>query len=108
DAMAASRLLSSSHNMAAVKALCSRGVLLSQGCVAKVASAVDIVTDYLAESATYTGSWRRPHPVPDADGIFFEEVKILNPAGLTTGHVACTEPFTVELSVYVSRLIDTG
>jgi len=97
-----------SHNMAAVKALCTRGVLLSQGCVAKVASAADIVTDYLAESATYTGSWQRSEPVPNAEGIFFEEVKILNPAGLTTGHLACTEPFTVELSFYVSRVVDTG
>jgi len=54
---------------------------------------------------------RAPHesePVPDAEGIFFQEVKILNPAGLTTGHLACTEPFTIELSSYVSRVVDTG
>ena len=38
-----------SHNMAAVQALCSRGICLSEGCVVNDASAADAVRSYVAD-----------------------------------------------------------
>jgi lipopolysaccharide transport system ATP-binding protein len=78
-----------SHNMAAVQSLCSKGILLKSGQVAKEGSISDCVTDYLKQS-TGLDSFRR-----DDDPA--TEVRVLS-GRLTSSRIESTESVTVHLT----------
>jgi lipopolysaccharide transport system ATP-binding protein len=60
-----------SHNMAAVRQLCSRGVLLAGGKLQTVGSASDVVDAYAATfEHARAGSWERPAHLPRGPLVF--------------------------------------
>jgi lipopolysaccharide transport system ATP-binding protein len=97
-----------SHNMASVQLLCSTGLLLNQGQVQILGSIPKVLESYLSQGVEYDGHWLRAGAVPKTDGIYFEEVRILNEAGEIAGHLDCTSSFTVEMRVRANRSFDNA
>ena len=72
-----------SHNMAAVQALCHRGILLSEGQVAVDANARDAVTAYLADSVNIAGQSLAGRKDREGSGqLRFTEFWLENRAGI--------------------------
>jgi lipopolysaccharide transport system ATP-binding protein len=95
-----------SHNMAAVRTLCSRGLLLRQGTVQKFGSISEVVDSYLTDGVEYSGYWVRERPIPESEGIYFEEVRIYNEAGDLAGHLDCTGSFSIEMCLQTTGVFD--
>lgn len=97
-----------SHNIAAVRNLCSKGVLLSKGTVQKFGTISEVVDSYLNDDVVYSGRWTRQTPVTETDVLYFEEVRILGRAGELVGHLDCTDDFIVEIRVRSKRSFDNA
>jgi lipopolysaccharide transport system ATP-binding protein len=70
-----------SHNMAAIKALCSRAVLMREGTIAASGAVADIVDEYLL-SAAHEGSvreWNDPAVAPGNEHVRICYVRIISP-----------------------------
>jgi lipopolysaccharide transport system ATP-binding protein len=70
-----------SHNMAAVKALCSRAILMRDGTVATSGTVAKVVDDYLLGAAT-EGSvreWRDPSSAPGNETLRMSYMRIVSP-----------------------------
>lgn len=65
-----------SHNMAAVRSLCSRGVLLKKGRVAMIGSASAVVDDYLSPAAQQASPVRL-FSAPDGARIWMTDASLL-------------------------------
>jgi lipopolysaccharide transport system ATP-binding protein len=91
-----------SHNMGAVKHLCSRGVLLREGRLDAIGAVTDVLRQYLTEHVTYSGSWKRTRPAPEGPSIWFEEATVRAQSGEVNGHVDSDGDFTIELRVRAS------
>lgn len=72
-----------SHNMAAVKALCSRAILMRDGTVAASGAVADVVDDYLlgAASGVSVREWQDPSDAPGNENIRISYVRIISPEG---------------------------
>jgi lipopolysaccharide transport system ATP-binding protein len=92
-----------SHNMSVLRQLCTHGVLLRQGQVARIGSIDGVVGDYLDEVQT-TDEIVLPEPIKDTDA-YFSRMCLLNPRGEKTSRLAHTEPFVTELEYVVRRPI---
>jgi len=75
-----------SHNAAAIKALCSKAILLTNGRVTASGTVSDVTTLYSSGTAS-TGStkeWRDPATVPGNENVRMSYVRILPPEGNET------------------------
>jgi lipopolysaccharide transport system ATP-binding protein len=72
-----------SHNVAAVKALCSRAVLIREGTLAKFGAVAEVVDDYLLGSAPGVNAkeWRNPATAPGNESIRISYIRIVPPEG---------------------------
>jgi lipopolysaccharide transport system ATP-binding protein len=62
-----------SHNMAAIRTLCTRGIVLSRGQVAFSGNAEDCIREYEKTLSTSLSSlWSRPNPIPYGQVGFVE------------------------------------
>ena len=86
-----------SHNMAVMRQLCNKGLLLNKGRILKSGNIGEVVDTYLAAGVEHEGRWRREKPMPEIDRIFLEEVSIFNSGGEVSGHLDCTEDFNIEI-----------
>ena len=72
-----------SHNMTAVRALCSRAILMKDGVVASSGAVADIVDEYLLSTA-HEGSvreWRDPSVAPGNEHVRMSYIRIISPEG---------------------------
>ena len=97
-----------SHNMAVMRQLCTKGILLNQGQVVKTGSIGEVVDTYLAAGAEHEGFWLRNSPAPTKDGIYAESASILNHDNQPAGHLDCAEGFTIELKVRSNGTFNKG
>ena len=97
-----------SHNMAVMRQLCTKGILMNQGRVLQTGSISEVVNTYLSAGAEHEGGWRRPSPVPKADGIYVESATVLNRRHEPAGHLDCTEGFTIEVVVHANGTFNKG
>lgn len=95
-----------SHNMAAIKSLCDKGIFLQTGSVCKDGPMDIVLKEYLTEDIRYTGLWQREGPMPSNEGIFFEKAEIANSEGRVTGAIECTDDFFLNLTVSATRSFD--
>ncbi len=66
-----------SHNMAAIRTLCTRGIVLSRGEIAYSGNAENCIREYEKTiSTSLSGRWIRPQPLPSAK-IGFTEITLL-------------------------------
>ncbi|MGA9390307.1 MAG: ABC transporter ATP-binding protein [Candidatus Sulfotelmatobacter sp.] len=72
-----------SHNMAAIKALCSRAVWMSDGTVTASGTAADVVDNYLLGTARGACSqeWRDPTAAPGNESVRISYIRIISPEG---------------------------
>jgi lipopolysaccharide transport system ATP-binding protein len=75
-----------SHNMAAVKALCTRAVLMKDGAVAKSGAVAEVVDDYLLGAAPGESSkeWQDPATAPGNESVRISYIRIIPPEGNAT------------------------
>ncbi|MGC1798521.1 MAG: ABC transporter ATP-binding protein, partial [Candidatus Acidiferrales bacterium] len=75
-----------SHNMAAVKALCSRAIFIRDGGVAKSGVTAEVVDDYLLGSAPGASAreWWDPATAPGNENIRMTYIRIIPPDGNAT------------------------
>ena len=97
-----------SHNMAVMRQLCNKGILLNQGQVLKTGSIGEVVDHYLAAGAECEGFWQRNPPASAKDGIYAESASVLNHDGEAAGHLDCAEGFTIELKVRANGTFNKG
>ena len=75
-----------SHNVAAVKALCSRAVLIKEGTIAKSGNVADVVDDYLLGTTPGVSAkeWRDPATAPGNENVRIAYIRIIPPEGNAT------------------------
>jgi lipopolysaccharide transport system ATP-binding protein len=75
-----------SHNMAAVKALCTRAVWMKEGAVAKSGAVAEVVDDYLLGVAPGESSkeWQDSAAAPGNENVRISYIRIIPPEGNAT------------------------
>ena len=70
-----------SHNIAAVKALCSRAVMIKDGTIAKSGAVAEVVDDYLLGSAPGVNAreWRDPATAPGNESVRLNYIRVVPP-----------------------------
>jgi hypothetical protein len=89
--------------MGMVKRLCSKAVMLQKGTVARTGGVDDVLSHYLSAGVVYSGSWKRPSPLPATPGMFFEEISLETDTSQVTGHMGTTHPFQIVIRVTVTQ-----
>lgn len=90
-----------SHNMAAIRALCTRAVLLRDGSVVREGPADDVVRDYLAAGAAQAGhdglvTWTSSE-APGGTQVRLRGVRVWNSGGVTRASFDVNEPIFVAI-----------
>jgi lipopolysaccharide transport system ATP-binding protein len=87
-----------SHNMAAVRNLCSSAFMLKNGTVALKGSVVDVTGHYLSAGVESTGYrvWDDGDKAPGNERVRLKRVQV-TVAGSATGDVMLNKPFQVEI-----------
>lgn len=90
-----------SHNMTAVKQLCSRAVLLDAGRIARDGEVAEVVTAYLAMVSESSGerTWSDPHAAPGSDRVRLHAVRIVS-KGQVTAEVDIDQDVKVEVEFW--------
>jgi lipopolysaccharide transport system ATP-binding protein len=75
-----------SHNMAAVRALCHKAILMKDGAVAASGMVADVADDYLLGSASGASAkeWPDPTTAPGNENVRISYVRIIPPEGEAT------------------------
>lgn len=92
-----------SHNMAVLRQLCSHGVLLRQGQVARQGRIDEVVNDYLEEVES-EDEIVLPEPKSDKDA-YFSRLRVLDARGEKTTRLPHSQPFMMEFEYVVRRSI---
>lgn len=92
-----------SHNMAAVKSLCTRGVVLEHGKVVFEGGINDSINNYLVTNSGFDSVWTRSEKI-DSD-VFFEKVTIKNSRGIDSSFIATGEDFVIEMLLTVNEIV---
>jgi lipopolysaccharide transport system ATP-binding protein len=100
-----------SHNMAAVSALCSRGVVLNAGCVVREGAAERCVNYYMGQSTSLAAAGRleefRRDRLAAGCPVFFSRL-ILNGVQLPTEHppvISCGDDIEIEMGFESRRSV---
>jgi len=72
-----------SHNMAAIKTLCSRAVLMRDGAVTASGAVADVVDNYLLGTASgaHAREWRDPTAAPGNQNVLISYIRVIPPEG---------------------------
>lgn len=91
-----------SHNMAAIKKMCSQGVLLANGILNKFGVIDDVLENYLTSNIILSANWIRKE-ISNSE-IYFKEIGILNSKNVLTDNIAVDEDFyiSVNLTSYIN------
>ena len=90
-----------SHNMTAVKALCSRGVLLRDGKVAAQGETIDVVKEYQRQTSmggAAERTWRREN-APGNKIARLLAVRVRDGAGNVDSDIDSQHPFSIEIDI---------
>lgn len=91
-----------SHNMMAVRALCSRAILLKGGHIEADADVETIVDSYLSNTvATSSEIIWQPDTAPQSPEVRFNSARVLNERGEVASVLDCRKPFSIELEFEV-------
>jgi len=91
-----------SHNMAAIRALCSRVALLENGKIEGPGDSLFFIKQYLSWNGTTSALWKGSNNFPSREGIFFEEIRIENIDCKLSDTLASTDPFYINLKIWSS------
>jgi lipopolysaccharide transport system ATP-binding protein len=92
-----------SHNMAAVRGLCTRVVEIENGHPVADGPAEEIINNYVANQLESSGSvLDLPRPLGKKDELLVTAVRVLDEKGETKGPFHSSESFTVEIDVDIA------
>jgi lipopolysaccharide transport system ATP-binding protein len=94
-----------SHNVAAIRNLCSKGIFLSQGNVVENSTIEKTISRYLNTGDKTSNYWQRSDDTPSNEDIYFLEIDIKNDQEKSTELVSSIEPIYIDVSIYASREI---
>jgi lipopolysaccharide transport system ATP-binding protein len=97
-----------SHNLAAVRALCSRAILLDQGSLICNGPVGEVIADYLERIGEEQGEVRwegAAAPRSEVLDFAFRRAWVENPHGVVTSNLAQDQPFTICVEYQVGRHI---
>lgn len=95
-----------SHNLGAVKSLCSRGILISKGKIVKDGSVDEVVDHYLGEMNKGTKNAFKENPDRSGSGeVRFTHGRILDDAGRETSSLISGKSATIEFHYTKNREI---
>lgn len=91
-----------SHNMAAVRALCSRAILMEQGRLTLDSPIEEAISDYLVEDKTSDAHivWNI-EDAPQSPELRFIEAFILNDKGQKTSSIDCRKGFSIVIKYQI-------
>jgi lipopolysaccharide transport system ATP-binding protein len=93
-----------SHNMGAVRGLCTRVVEIEGGRLVADGPSDDIVNDYTRKQLqTYGSELNLPRPLGKPDELLITAVRVVDEDGKTEGPFHSSRPITVELDVDIAR-----
>jgi lipopolysaccharide transport system ATP-binding protein len=93
-----------SHNMGAVRGLCTRVVEIEEGHPVADGPADEIVNNYIASQLAGSGSvLDLPRPLGKSDELLITAVRVLDDEGKTAGPFHSSQPLTIEVDVDVAR-----
>ncbi|MCM2302205.1 MAG: ABC transporter ATP-binding protein, partial [Flavobacteriaceae bacterium] len=84
-----------SHNMAAVKSLCTRGILLENGKIKDINSINSIISNYLLLNSDLNSEWKREIKT-DSD-LFFDRIYVTNSNSQITNQIVSGEDFSINI-----------
>jgi homopolymeric O-antigen transport system ATP-binding protein len=95
-----------SHNLAAVRALCRRSVLLGDGEVVAEGDTNDVLSTYLSSLVSKRGmngevEWDDEQEAPGCSAIKLRSIRLLNSAGNVTDKFEADKPIYVEITYRV-------
>lgn len=100
-----------SHNMAAVKSLCSRAVLLDHGQVVVDGDADSVVTQYIQgaqgmlDEATGVCQWPTNDPTTACDELALRSIRLLDDRGYPQGSLDVERAFSIEIEYEVRQTL---
>jgi lipopolysaccharide transport system ATP-binding protein len=88
-----------SHNLVAVKTLCSRAILLHQGRLTAAGPAHEVCNSYLSDGRMSQAEiyWPDLSEAPGNDSFRLRGVRVRNAAGEITGSLSTSESFVIEV-----------
>jgi lipopolysaccharide transport system ATP-binding protein len=91
-----------SHNMTYINQLCSRSLLLVNGCLAHEGRTAEVVTKYLKSSSASTGEqiWDDPLRAPGNEGVRLHAIRIVS-NGVVRGDVDIDKEVSVEVEFWL-------
>jgi lipopolysaccharide transport system ATP-binding protein len=92
-----------SHNMAAVKALCSSCILLENGLIRDIDATNNIISNYLLINSDLNSNWNRNTEINSE--IYFQEIKVLNSLAQVSNSIASGEDFKIKINLKVKEKI---
>ncbi len=93
-----------SHNMSAVRGLCTRAVQIDEGRLVADGQVDDVVLAYVAQQTAGPGAvLELPRALGDPDELMITAVRVLDDQGRTQGPFHSREPINVEIDVEVTR-----
>jgi lipopolysaccharide transport system ATP-binding protein len=92
-----------SHNMNAVRGLCTRAVQIEEGRLVADGPADEIVRDYIAQQMGSASVLELPRALGNEDELLIRAVRVLDDAGKAVGPFHSSHPLLVEIDVDVAR-----
>jgi lipopolysaccharide transport system ATP-binding protein len=93
-----------SHNMAAIRQLCSCAILFTKGELVFQGGIRDGVSRHLLDGADNKIRWQRKLPLPVKPGIYFQEVRVEDQRGNPTEHFAPSETIRVVIELLATEI----
>ncbi|MFV7236085.1 ABC transporter ATP-binding protein [Flavobacterium sp. ZB4R12] len=84
-----------SHNMAAVRSLCTRGILLENGKIKDINDINSIISNYLLLNSDLSAEWKRD--MKTESDLFFDRIYVSNSDLQITNQIASGEDFTINI-----------
>jgi len=91
-----------SHNMAAVRQLCTEVTLIAKGEIAFQGGVREGVARYLMDNAANKSGWKRQTPMPTEPGIYFRDVSVQNERGEATELFEPSENIRVAMELFAN------
>jgi lipopolysaccharide transport system ATP-binding protein len=98
-----------SHNLAAIRALCSRALLLHDGHLVIAGPVSDVVSFYYTQNlhAMPERNWMRASRGPGNNEIWLVSVRVVNQLGDVASEISTDEPFCIEITYWNEQLGST-
>lgn len=90
-----------SHNIAAIKSLCNKGIILKEGCVSLDSNIDEVVSHYLHSSSYSTYSFEWAKDFPRAEQTVLKKIQIVNEKREPINQISTNQDFYIQFEFQV-------